>query len=978
MDQNNQILKLLTEEFSSFSININDYRKIKLIGKGGYAEVWLGENINTGDQVALKQLYPTLTPKQVRSFAREIRTMSYGNHPFFVKFIGFSSTSCLTLISEYMPNGSLFRFLRSEHRRKRLTGTHRTLIAMGIAHAMNYLHSLGIIHRDLKSMNILLDSKYFPRLCDFGIARFLDPTQVMTTHIGTPHWMAPEILNGNRYGKEVDVYSFAMLMYELMTNLIPWAGLEPSTVIKQVCADNLRPKLPPETPEPIRKLIHLCWSKSPEKRPTFANIYHIFKTGQAAFPDTDQNEIKKLDKKLKKFDLANKPSSYPNRSPTSPQSPLFSSASNIRNSSLFENENKSKNEKKIKNKNKGNQYDSYDSDDDDEYKEESSPRPNIKNQVKGNQQKVQKSSRNKFTAEVVYDEFTETEETNSMFLKQDTDDLEKKDKPIKLNGNTILPIDLDALDDPKDPRFFDEMKKAEKSLSQSQLKEFFTKIGNFFNSKTIDDLTLKKILEYLLPILSSNKIAVAAFAELDLQLKLPLSNRSENDILFLPCLNILIKLFTDNPWMFQNNFNDQMITIIKRSPSKAIILLAHFANASKKLENCWDLLDLMIKQADSFLNDNQNKAKTKSKSKSDLVDNINSMQFSSSRELISILYNLCITNKEYKNYRLHHCLNVFQKGLESEDPETVCLSYNSMSDFFSDSMEFDLSLLVKHLNCEATAKACLSILIRMKHIPRCQPIVSALLHCALKYEEATFCLIRIALKLEGAQMIISKNEEEKRSSKTKSKSKDSYDSEGSNGGRNYNFDWIQTELPSYENTLKIFLSVFYHPELRMELIMNKSTAKLFNTLFESKESSFLTAFSVVIQSISTDEVSSEDIDLLSKRKLFINFINTANEIRDENSVEAIIDVVRHISDVQFVPEFTSVFELIIDTQLSSSKSSSISKITQKAIQMFAAASEWQSASRKMKKLGVDKIVREKFSDDSKLARYTKKLLANIQ
>lgn len=301
-----------------------------------------------------------------------------------------------------------------------------------------------------------------------------------------------------------------------------------------------------------------------------------------------------------------------------------------------------------------------------------------------------------------------------------------------------------------------------------------------------------------------------------------------------------------------------------------------------------------------------------------------------------------------------------------------------MSDFFSDSMEFDLSLLVKHLNCEATAKACLSILIRMKHIPRCQPIVSALLHCALKYEEATFCLIRIALKLEGAQMIISKNEEEKRSSKTKSKSKDSYDSEGSNGGRNYNFDWIQTELPSYENTLKIFLSVFYHPELRMELIMNKSTAKLFNTLFESKESSFLTAFSVVIQSISTDEVSSEDIDLLSKRKLFINFINTANEIRDENSVEAIIDVVRHISDVQFVPEFTSVFELIIDTQLSSSKSSSISKITQKAIQMFAAASEWQSASRKMKKLGVDKIVREKFSDDSKLARYTKKLLANIQ
>ncbi|KAK8844916.1 hypothetical protein M9Y10_021089 [Tritrichomonas musculus] len=976
MDQNNQILKLLTEEFSSFSIDINNYRKLKLIGKGGYAEVWLGENIDTNEQVALKQLYPTLTLKQVRSFAREIRTMSYGNHPFFVKFIGFSSTSCLTLVSEYMPNGSLFRFLRSEHRRKRLTGTHRTLIAMGIAHAMNYLHNLGIIHRDLKSMNILLDSKYLPRLCDFGIARFLDPTQVMTTHIGTPHWMAPEILSGNKYGKEVDVYSFAMLMYELMTNLIPWAGLEPATVIKQVCTDNLRPKLPPETPEQIRKLIHLCWSKSPDKRPTFANIYHIFKTGQAAFPDTDQNEIKKLDKKLKKFDLLNKSTSYSNKSPSSPQmtvSPIPNMKNNPQNlsSPVFDNENKNKNRKKSAAKN---QYDSYGSDDVSD-EENSPPRPSSKSkkQIKGNKQNNQKSPSNKFTAEVIYDEFTETEETNSMILKQDTNDIEKKDNRIKLSEDSVSPINLDVLQDPKNPQFFEEMQKAIKSLSKTQSKEFFTIIGNFFNSKSVDDTTLKKILEYLLPILS-NRHAVTSFAELELQLKLPLSNRSDNDILFFPCMNILIKLFSENPWIFQNNFNDQMVNIIKKSPSKAIILLAHFAKASQNLENCWDLLDLMIRHADLFLNDTNN-GKNKNKSKKE-NNNLGGSKFTSSREFISILYNLCVTNKGYKNYRLQHCLNVFQKGIESEDPETVCLSYNSMSEFFSDSMEFDLSLLIKHLKMEATAKSCLSILIRMKHIPRCQPIVNALLNCALKYEEATFCLIRIALKFEGAEMIISQTEE---STKSKNKNKESYDSDGSNKGQKYNFQWIQSELPSYENTFKLFLSVFFHTELRIDLIMSKYTANLFNALFKTKNSDFLTAFSVVIQSVSTDEVSSEDIDLLSKRKLFINFIDTANEIRDESSVEAIIDVVRHISNVQFVPEFTSVFELILETQFSSNSSQQPPpKITQRAIQMFAAASEWQSASRKMKKLGVDKIVREKFSDDSKMARYTKKLLANIQ
>ena len=150
MELNNTILKQLKEEFPEFIINLNEYRKDKLIGQGGYAEVWLSTNIITGEQVALKQLFQSMTPKQTRSFAREIQTMAYRSHPFFVRFIGFSAAPTLTLASEYMANGSLFRFLRSEHRRNRLTGTHRTLIAIGVAHAMNHLHNLGIIHRDLK------------------------------------------------------------------------------------------------------------------------------------------------------------------------------------------------------------------------------------------------------------------------------------------------------------------------------------------------------------------------------------------------------------------------------------------------------------------------------------------------------------------------------------------------------------------------------------------------------------------------------------------------------------------------------------------------------------------------------------------------------------------------------------------------------------------------------------------------------------
>ena len=75
-------------DFPSFLIDPNDYEKEKLIGKGGYAEVWLAINKKTGEQVALKQLYHSITFKQARSFAREIKTMSYGKHPFFLKFLG--------------------------------------------------------------------------------------------------------------------------------------------------------------------------------------------------------------------------------------------------------------------------------------------------------------------------------------------------------------------------------------------------------------------------------------------------------------------------------------------------------------------------------------------------------------------------------------------------------------------------------------------------------------------------------------------------------------------------------------------------------------------------------------------------------------------------------------------------------------------------------------------------------------------------
>jgi len=139
--------------------------------------------------------------------------------------------------------------------------------------AMRYLHSRSILHCDLKSSNILIDESWNARICDFGLSRYkMKFLHENRGRIGTPHWMAPEILRGEKYTEAADVYSYGMVVWEMLTRKVPYYGLSSIQIIGTVgynrhCVDR------PETGERhlLRVLKHCLQYKS-EKRPTFEYI----------------------------------------------------------------------------------------------------------------------------------------------------------------------------------------------------------------------------------------------------------------------------------------------------------------------------------------------------------------------------------------------------------------------------------------------------------------------------------------------------------------------------------------------------------------------------------------------------------------------------------------------------------------------------------------------------------------------------------
>ncbi|KAH8509046.1 hypothetical protein Peur_050890 [Populus x canadensis] len=249
-----------------------DRRLLKIgerIASGSCGDLYRG--VYFGEDVAIKILRSEqLNGTQEEEFAQEVTILREVQHRNVVRFVGACTKfPHLCIVTEFMHGGSLYDYLHKNHNVLKLPQLLK--FAIDVCKGMEYLHQNNIIHRDLKTANLLMDTQNVVKVADFGVARFQNQGGVMTAETGTYRWMAPEVINHQPYDQKADIFSFAIVLWELVTAKIPYDSMTPLQAALGV-RQGLRPDLPHSAHPKLLDLMQRCWETVPDRRPSFSEI----------------------------------------------------------------------------------------------------------------------------------------------------------------------------------------------------------------------------------------------------------------------------------------------------------------------------------------------------------------------------------------------------------------------------------------------------------------------------------------------------------------------------------------------------------------------------------------------------------------------------------------------------------------------------------------------------------------------------------
>ncbi|XP_058082072.1 MDIS1-interacting receptor like kinase 2-like [Magnolia sinica] len=268
------------------------------IGTGGYGKVYKA-NLPAGQVVAVKKLHPLEVGNQSdqKSFRKEIKALTEIRHRNIVKLYGFCSHARFSfLVYEYMERGSLASILSNDERAAQLDWTLRVKVIIGVAHALSYMHhdcTLPIVHRDLSSNNVLLNSELEASVSDFGTARLLIPdSSNWSTLAGTYGYIAPELAYTMRVTENCDIYSFGVVALEVMMGSHPGelvSSLSSSSRQDTLIKDMLDQRLSDPMTDVAQQVLFVvymalaCIRPDPDSRPTMRHVAQELSIGGPSF-----------------------------------------------------------------------------------------------------------------------------------------------------------------------------------------------------------------------------------------------------------------------------------------------------------------------------------------------------------------------------------------------------------------------------------------------------------------------------------------------------------------------------------------------------------------------------------------------------------------------------------------------------------------------------------------------------------------------